>query len=404
MDDTDKNMKIATSWSTAPDTKAAFEECFAALTNKLDGYPSYLLIYFTERYPAASLLAALEGLPAEVKVHGCTSCQGVMTEEGVHSDDGRALALLGIRDAQGAYGVGCCPQGTTPREAARTALIRALVDAGRPGEQPDYVWLNASPGHEEQVILGLQDVVSTEVPIVGGSAADNDVAGRWQLLTRNGVETDAVVVSVLFPSCRSTYSFQSGYSPNAHRGIVTSASGRVIHTIDQQPAAAVYNTWTRGLLDAVLPMGGNVLMRTTLTPLGRVAGTVGDVSFFTLSHPDSVGADGSLSLFTQVEAGQEMFLMTGSKDGLVTRAARVTQAAIELEDFAPDQLHGAIIVYCAGCMLTVQERMPEVVEKLNRTLDGKPFIGIFTFGEQGCLLDGSASHGNLMISSLVFAR
>jgi hypothetical protein len=396
-------MKIATSWSIAPDAKAAFEETFATLTRKLGGYPSYLLVYFTDAYAAEDFQLPLGALPAGVKVHGCTSCQGVMTEEGVHAQNGYALALLGIQDAPGAYGVGCCQQGAAPREAARTALTRALADADRTGELPDYLWLNASPGNEEQVILGLQDVVGANVPIVGGSAADNDVAGRWQLLTRAAVETDAVVVSVLFPSGRSAYSFQSGYTPNVLKGTVTSATGRVIHTIDHKPAADVYNIWTGGLLDDVLPAGGNVLLKTTLTPLGRVAGKVGEVSYFSLSHPDAVHADGSLSLFTHVEPGQEMFLMRGSIDGLVTRAARVAQAAIELEDLDTDDLLGAIIVYCAGCMLTVQDRMPEVVEKLNQTLGGKPFIGIFTFGEQGCLLDGTASHGNLMISSLVFA-
>ena len=63
-----------------------------------------------------------------------------------------------------------------------------------------------------------------------------------------------------------------------------------------------------------------------------------------------------------------------------------------------------MVVYCAGCMMTVQQRLPEVAAELNTALGGKPYIGIFTFGEQGCLLDGHPAHGNLMISSLVFAE
>lgn len=396
-------MRIATSWSTAPETKTAFEEALANLISKMGGYPSLLFVYFTERYPAESILTALASLPPEVKVHGCTSCQGVMTEDGVHSEDGRALALFGILDADGVYGVGACVQGSTPRGAASTALTLALTDAGRPGELPDLIWLNAPPGHEELVLQGIQDVVGMDIPIVGGSAADNEVAGRWHLLTRNAVDNDAIVISVMFPSCRVACSFQSGYSPSGQHGIATAVSGRVIHAIDNRPAAEVYNSWTDGLIDAIVPTGGNILSLTSLMPLGRVAGRVGDASYFTLSHPDAVLADGSLRLFTDVEQGQELFLMTGSKESLIARAARVTEAAIELESFDSREVHGVVMVYCAGCMLTVQDRMPQVVDAMNRTLGGKPFIGIFTFGEQGSILGGGASHGNLMISSLVFS-
>jgi hypothetical protein len=82
----------------------------------------------------------------------------------------------------------------------------------------------------------------------------------------------------------------------------------------------------------------------------------------------------------------------------------VAKAAVDRGGFAADAILGAVVVYCAGCMMTVQDRLPDVVAELNNSLGGKPFIGIFTFGEQGCLLDGHASHGNLMISSLVFAE
>lgn len=405
------NVRIATSWSTAPDAKSAFEQALAVLLGKIEGYPSLLFVYFTELYPAEAILAALDFLPLEVKVHACTSCQGVMTEDGVHGEDGRALALFGIRDGDGAYGVGKSAKADTPRAAAGAALLLALADAGRLGELPDLIWLNAAPGHEEQVLLGIQDVVGIDIPIIGGSAADNGVAGRWQLLTRHGVDNDAVVVSVMFPSCRTACSFQSGYVPSGRRGIATSVSGRVVHEIDHRPAAEVYNHWTGGLLDAVLPDGGNILALTTLAPLGRVSGHVsghvsgrgGDASYFTLSHPDAVLADGSLRLFTEIEAGQELFLMSGSRDSLIARAARVTEAAIELEAFDSRAVLGAMIVYCAGCMLTVRDRMQQVVDELNQALDRKPFIGIFTFGEQGNLHGGGATHGNLMIPSLVFA-
>ena len=69
-----------------------------------------------------------------------------------------------------------------------------------------------------------------------------------------------------------------------------------------------------------------------------------------------------------------------------------------------EEVAGAMVIYCAGCMLTVRERMDEVVASLQGALGQQPFLGLFSFGEQGCFLGGENRHGNLMISVLVLAR
>jgi hypothetical protein len=48
--------------------------------------------------------------------------------------------------------------------------------------------------------------------------------------------------------------------------------------------------------------------------------------------------------------------------------------------------------------------MPRVVSGLNASLGGKPFLGGFTYGEQGCVVGRESVHGNLMVSSIVFSR
>jgi len=39
-----------------------------------------------------------------------------------------------------------------------------------------------------------------------------------------------------------------------------------------------------------------------------------------------------------------------------------------------------------------------VVDGLREALSGLPFLGSFTFGEQGCFVRGTNRHGNLGIS------
>jgi len=252
------------------------------------------------------------------------------------------------------------------------------------------------------VLAGIEDLVGPEVPVAGGSSGDNDVVGRWSQLASGQCYTDAVVVSVLFPTTEVMYAFHNGYGPTDHRGIATKVKGRELVEIDGRPAALVYDEWTDGKLEAAVP--GNFLAKTTLTPLGREVGKAGGVPYFLLSHPDTVTTDKTLTLYTSLQEGDELVQMRGTVDSLVLRAGNVARGAIDGDGVTPDEVAGAFVVYCSGCMLTVQERMSEVVDGLREGLADAPFLGHFSFGEQGCFLSGHNYHGNLMISVLMFLR
>jgi hypothetical protein len=68
-----------------------------------------------------------------------------------------------------------------------------------------------------------------------------------------------------------------------------------------------------------------------------------------------------------------------------------------------DQI-AALNIFCAGCMLTLSSAMEQVVDSLSLAREGVPFIGPYTFGEQGRFSGGENAHGNLMISTVVFYR
>lgn len=396
-------MRIATAFRTERDTTTALSQAFGELAESLGGEPNWVLVNATELHDVPTLQAELRRLAPGAVVHGSTSCVGVMTHQGFHSAEGVALGLLGLRDEDGAFGVAAAELGDDAKRAASHAVREAIARASRAGEVPAMIWLSSAPGREEEVIAGIEAVVGHGVPIVGGSAADNAVAGQWQLFTKDERGADLVVLSVLFPSTAVASTFQSGYSPAPHRGRVTRASGRTIHEIDGKPAAVVYDAWTGGILGDQIT-GGNVLARTTLAPLGRQIGAVMGVPYFCLAHPDAVTSDSGLSLFARVSEGDELILMQGTTEGLQERAGRVAQAALEQAGWRPSQVAGALVIFCAGCMLTVRDQMHAVVDSLKRALPGVPFLGAFTFGEQGCLMGGENRHGNLMISVTLLER
>lgn len=399
-------MKLASAMSIASGAADAVDDLAAQLAATGYGSPDFVALHFSVAWPSSEVHAAASAAFKNTALHGGSSCLGVVTDRGLAITDGRGMGALAIWDPEGAYGTGMAPQGAHPRAAARIATKAALHAADRDGEAPDLVWLTAAPGAEEQVLAGIRDVLGVEAPVVGGSAADNDVSGNWAQFDHSGVRNDAVVVSVLFSTRPIARAYQSGYAPTATHGRATRVNGRTVYEIDGEPAADVYARWTGGAV--AMPSDGStsILASSTFHPLGRETGHVAGVPFHLLAHPAVAEARGGITLFADVALDEELWLMEGSADSLVARAGRV--AAESRFGLAPagseqaDGPSGALVVYCGGCMLAVQERMREVEHGIRDALGGAPFLGVFTFGEQGAPLGSEARHGNLMISCSAF--
>ena len=362
--------------------------------------PDFVAVQKNTAAREAKMTPRLAGVKA---LHGATSCLGVMSQEGPRVETG--AGAFAIWDAEGDYGTAMRAFEGDARDAARRATEAALIAADRPGEAPDMIWLASTPGQEEAVLHGIADVVGGNVPVLGGSAADNTVAGEWLVFDADNAEAEGVVVSVLFPSVAVSFAYHNGYAPTQHSGIVTACDARNLREIDGRPAAEVYRDWTG---DAVLPADiakpTPILAASTLAPFGRYLDSVNDVPFYLLAHPAGVNPDGSLDLFADVAEGDSLTLMSGDPDQLARRAGKVAQLAAQAGSFEADDLSGALVVYCGGCMLAVQDRLDDVAGGIREALPGVPFLGVFTFGEQGVVLDGRNRHGNLMISAVLFGR
>ncbi|MBN2003677.1 MAG: FIST C-terminal domain-containing protein [Anaerolineae bacterium] len=396
-------MEIASSFSTTVNTVEALKDAYAVLVEKLGSAPTWMTVHGTYHHAGETVTATLQALAPGVPFQGGSSCLGVMTEVGFHSEEGVGLGILGIRDPEGVYGLGCAELTLDSRESGREAIKRALQNAGK-NTPPRVVWITCAPGDEEAILAGIEDgLAGAHVPIIGGSSADNTVEGKWYQLTNGQVLRHGVVVTAMYPSKPIRYAFDSSYTPTAHTGIITKASGRTVYKIDHRPAAEVYNEWTNGVIAEYMD-GGNILAPTTLYPLGRAAMWTRGETLYQLSHPEAVLENRALSLFTKVEVGEEIVLMESSAQDLVQRVDRVTSKALAGIPAPDQQVAGALVIYCAGCMLAVTDRMQEVAKQFCEALAGQPFLGLFTFGEQGRALLGENCHANLMMSIIVFEK
>ena len=397
-------MLIASACVERCDADTTARRIAAALRLDERGAPRWITVHHGTALAAEPLREALTSVLSahgRVALHGSSSCLGVMSDEGTFIATGDGAGALAIWDEAGDYGVGTAAIGADARAAGAAAAEAALVDAGRPGEAPELVWLTAAPGAEEAVLAGVQDVLGPTTPIVGASAADNDVSGHWTVFDRHGLMRAGVVVSALYPSSPVVSAFQSGYAPTGFSGVATRCKGRTLVEIDGRPARAVLAEWTGGTVVTPAGVDISILGASSWTPLGREAQTVAGVPFHLLAHPAMARADGGVDLFAAVQQGETLHQMRGSPDSLATRAGRLARLVGD-DDRLSGGIAGALVVFCGGSMLAMRDRMDEVVGGLRAALGAAPFLGVFSFGEQGTSLGGENLHGNLMISCTAF--
>ena len=329
-----------------------------------------------------------------------SSCRDAFSDQ--DTEGNHHLAILQFVDLTGAYGVASRhSDNKTIIDDSKAALQEALLAANKAGELPAFIWCSPSPGLEEGLLTGIRELIGNDVPVFGGSSADNDISGNWCMFDGQQLIHNGFIIAVLFPSVPISYYFSCGYEQTPLSAVVTSACERQLISLDNQPAADIYNGWRALKGKPVLP-SGPVLAASTFSPLGRIVEQHA-INMALLSHPALIKADGSIELFSKVNIGDRVTFMQGDTELLVQRAATVSGIARQqLTNLYDSKPQAAIIIFCAGCMLAIPDDIKRVHQGIKQQLDNTPFIGGYTFGEQGRFADGINRHGNLMISAIIF--
>ena len=358
---------------------------------------AWALLYGVEGSPFLAIMSSLKRSLPELHVFGATSFRGVFTAQGFR----RGATLLIADRADNLLPAFALE--ATAAEQARERASAACRDIERQlGKRPNMLLLHATPGFEEQILSGVRDAFGNEVPVYGGSAADDALTGNWQVFANGAVCAEGFLLIGLSTSQRPpTGGFLGGYLPTEHTGKVTRAEGRVVYEIDGRPAAEVYNAWTDGAIAAELEKGGDIMSKTNLLPLGRTMGKTVGLPRRLLAHPkDVISGDRALSFFAQFSLGDHVTLMTSTRGPLVSLVRRAVQRARGNTGGSP---RGALLIYCAGCLGTMLDQADRIAQEFSEELAGVPFVGIVTYGEQGTFFEkGESLHGNLMCSAVLF--
>ena len=385
-------MKAVVSSSILRDSREAGIE---TATKALKGikHPKLGLLFTSIKYNQKEVLDGIKSVNSELKVIGCTSSGAIMTPEGIISSENGFAGMMVLEDNELNVGVAASERGSDPRETGRNIAIQAMQNA-RKEHAPVAFAMFANPAEEEYYLKGIQDVLG-EVPMFGGSAADDAVAGEWKVLCENKSIGDGCAVALFYTTKEIKNVFTGEFEETNTYGVVTKVEDdRRIVEIDGVPALKRYAEWIGANPDEL--MGQNLLVASIPHALG-VKTVKGDLT--AVRHPMIGNEDYSFNVGAKVAEHTALILLHNDVDGLINGAVKAIREV--KENFEPGAL---FLVHCGGRKLHIGDRVDEDFVAIKNACGDVPFIVAFTFGEYGQRNHSGAQICGLSLSFTGFAK
>ena len=362
-------------WSASQDALQAGTEAAARALERLAPRTAQLAIVFgSSWFDQPPLLAGVRAVLGDVPLAG-QSTAGEITPEGPASHS-CVVVLLAIEGLACGVGIGN-EVDRLPREAGQRAAYTALrAFPGNPRAGLLVFGDGLVTGYAE-VVRGLQEVLGTGFLIAGGMAGDDLRFEQTYQYCHDEVASRSVVGVLLGGAVRIGVGLEHGFAPISKPRRITRSRANVLVTLDDQPAASVYE-------DYLGPAGVQQLRERGLSRQGIVypLGMQEDPTRqWLLRNVVAVGEDGSLSCSGELLEGSWVQLMIGSRALALEAAHRAAQHAIQ-----PLNRVACVLVFDSAVRRTLLGPRHAAME-ITRIRDAAgpttPLAGCYTYAEQG---------------------
>ena len=262
------------------------------------------------------------------------------------------------------------------QEAARDTIIKTRKGAIR---HAFMMFPDGLKGNGGELIRGVQEVLGTSFPIVGGSSADDFLFQKTFQYYDQSVYEDSVV-GVLFSGDVSVgIGARHGWYPLGKPRIVTEAEGNIIRKLDGKPAARIYEDYFG---KRVADLRNEPMARmSVMYPLGM---SIPEEEECIIRNAMHINEDGALICAGEVPPGSEIRVMMGSKETALKAARKASELAL-----SGLRMSKAKIVFVFDSV--TRERLfgrksREEIGVIQEIFGPEtPIIGFYTYGEQAPL-------------------
>jgi len=358
-------MQVVVAHTVDPDPEHALAElCRDLRAGAADEPPVALMVFACIEMDHQRLLDGLvEAFPG-VPLIGCTTDGEVSADLGFQ-EDSVCVTLFAGHDLRA--------RAVVARDLSKD--IEAALDVAErltgPEGGPTLVFAlpeGLSACGADVMVDGLNRRLPSGIPLVGGTAGDQwEFQGTRQFFGQE-VLGDSMPLLGVYGDMRVSVGVSSGYAPIGTSGLVTSAQGPLVHSIDGLPATAFYRK-VAGVTSGVNPEnplsvsvdGGPPFLRAPLR-----------------SDPET----GAIQFAGDVPAGATVFISEVGNGELLD--ACQTSIQLAMDGLGGDEPHAAFIFSCAARKQLLGTRTAKEAELLSAILPSDIVMsGFYTYGEIG---------------------
>jgi hypothetical protein len=261
---------------------------------------------------------------------------------------------------------------------------------------------------EEAMLAALTEEIGPDVPLVGGTAAGRaaDLEHKrdflaWSMIANDKTMSKGAAVAVFYTQQPFAYAYGGGFSRvTTKRGVITNGEARLIRTIDNRPAYDVYDEWYGGRAKEALARGEKMTFMASYPLAKSVSKDAVSHNQFVAVYPSDT-VPGALTAETNVATGEVLYPTEGSWNVLMNRFATMPREARKAAaNITPA---AGLFLYCAGALNSIPtDQRGNMGYLVSQAIGDLPWIGAFSWGEQGHVQGVGNMHGNLMATTLLF--
>lgn len=365
-------MKAHTSSVVHENAQRAGSDLAHELNEEFDGAPDLVLMFVSAKYDVSAVMAGFYGVFKEnVRVAGCTSYAEIDQRGGKTE----SVTAMGLKFGGG---VAATTISGTMRNGDSRELGRRLGgEAKGLGATMLIVFPDGLAVNGTQFLLGLQDVLGTSFPIIGGVAADLGHFTQTYEIHDRQVISGGAVVAVLTGPLKVTTAAKSGWIPvGATRRANKVENGNVCLEIDGRPALDLYEEYLG-------PRAKEMPEVSIEFPIGMIGGVpstqrLADDSILLLRAIKGVDRKRRAIVFGgDLPEGAEIRMTTATKTDVIEGADEAGARAIA-------EMPKAAVALIFDCMARKVVLGPRYRDELKHTfakLGDIPRIGFYTYGE-----------------------
>ena len=342
------------------------------------------------------IMEGAKSVLGDVPVIGCTSSAAICTQDGyLNKETGYSGMMLFGGDLE-VVTAGSAQTDETPREVGRKVALEAISKVKGEDTEPDFFFMSASPANEEEYLEGIQDVIGN-VPVFGGSAADNTVEGKWSILNDGEAFADGLTIAIFYTKGEMKNLYTGAYHETSNVGVITKVRDeRTLVEIDHEPALKKYAEWTGKTVESL--MGNNLLTETICAPLG-VKDPIGKVT--AVRHPMFGNDDLSMNIGANLALNTAVIQLSNTPEGIL----KANEETINnLNKLMVSDVNSYFLVHCGGRRLglALSQIEDRIYPEVKKVIPDKEFLMVFTFGEYGTGDHSSNTVGGLSLSYTAF--